>query len=496
VDGGESGRAEKDADPRFREDSPHDMCLANQRLGSYLSANGLDWVMRLRSALEEIDLSLLTGAYSSEGRKATHPRVILGLIVYGMLQRQWSLRELEDVARRDLGAWWICGGIQPDHSTIGKFIRLHADALTEEFFTTTVRYLVGKLRLKAGTIGGDGTIIEAAGAKLRRLKLEAAKDAVAQAAGNPAENAQAIEDCERRAEQDRARGRGDGKVSLCVSEPSAVVQPCKDGRIRAAYKPSIWVHESGLIIGQFVHPCSESAAIQPLLKQHREVFREVPLSLLLDAGYNGIRVIRELAEDEIDALIPSGKVIDGNWTKPSSGRYFPKSAFHYDTAADVYHCPAGNTLLPSGGGKARGSRPAFRSYRGRQCGQCVMRAQCTSNRRGRMIQRYEGEELREAMAEVLAQPRAREKYRQRAVIAEPPFAEIKHRQGLARFHRRGPRGVRVEFALHCLAFNLKKTLRGSWQIIIAISERVYSHAGYSEWQPVVLIAIFHPSGRQ
>jgi hypothetical protein len=30
-----------------------------------------------------------------------------------------------------VGAWWSCGGHQPDHSTIGKFIQLHSVTLSE-----------------------------------------------------------------------------------------------------------------------------------------------------------------------------------------------------------------------------------------------------------------------------------------------------------------------------------------------------------------------------
>ncbi len=477
---------------RFLDDSPYQIFLANERLDAYLKANDLEWVIGLREQLEEMDLSLLTQAYSSEGRKAIHPRVMLGLIVLGMLQRQWSLRELQALARRDVAAWWICGGQQPDHSTIGKFIQMHAEVLSEEFFTELVRQLVKKLRLKAATVGGDGTIIEAAGANLRRLKLEAAREAAQQAAGDPQDNAEAIQALEKRAEQDRERGRGAGKVSVCVSEPTAVVQPGKDGRVRAAYKPSIWVHQAGLIIGQYVHPCSEPAAIEPLLDQHRAVFGQVPPSLLLDAGYRGIEVLRQLLAADIDALIPGGKVIDGNWEKPSAQACFPKALFRYDEGADLYHCPGGKTLLPARYGKARGTRPAYRAYQGRQCSECTLRTRCTSSRYGRSIRRYQGEELREAMVEVLAQPRARAKYRQRATIAEPPFAELKHRQGLTRFHRRGQRGVRVEFALHCIAFNLKKALHAPSRFILVLSLLVYPPSGGSRCIPIAFIAICRP----
>ena len=58
------------------------------------------------------------------------------------------------------------------------------------------------------------------------------------------------------------------------------------------------------------------------------------------------------------------------------------------------------------------------------------------------------------MAEVLRQPRARDRYRQRAELAERPHAELRFRQGLTRFRRRGLAGAGVDYALHCLAFNL------------------------------------------
>jgi len=63
------------------------------------------------------------------------------------------------------------------------------------------------------------------------------------------------------------------------------------------------------------------------------------------------------------------------------------------------------------------------------------------------------------MAQQLEHPLARARYRRRKVIVEPCFAELRERQGLKRFHRRGLKAVRVEFALHCIAFNLKRAVR-------------------------------------
>ena len=99
-----------------------------------------------------------------------------------------------------------------------------------------------------------------------------------------------------------------------------------------------------------------------------------------------------------------------------------------------------------------------------------MREQCTADRDGRTLKRYVGEELKELMALVLTQPSARAKYRRRAAIVEPFFAELRERQGLKRFHRRGLNSARVEFALHCIAFNLKKAVA---HLLVFISRRLY-----------------------
>jgi hypothetical protein len=51
------------------------------------------------------------------------------------------------------------------------------------------------------------------------------------------------------------------------------------------------------------------------------------------------------------------------------------------------------------------------------------------------------------MAGLLDHPLARARYRRRQAIVEPCFAELGQRQGLKRFHRRGLKAVRAEFAL-------------------------------------------------
>lgn len=455
-------------DPRFTDDSPWHLFVGGVRLDEYLKSRGMGWVVRLRSELEAVDFGALTANYQRTGRNPFHPRTLLGLIVYGILNGQQSLRALESLAARDVGAWWICGGHQPDHSTIGDFIERHREVLSEEFVRGLVRGLIKRKRLRPGVVAGDATVVEAAASHYEKLSEEAAQVA-AQRAQQKAEESPQDETLRRQAERaqraaeavaerrQRREQQGKSTQSVVVSgrEPEAVLQPRKDGAMRFAYKPATLVHESGLIVGQAVHPSSETAVVDELMEQHRDAFGSWPKTALLDAGYCTPAVLAEMVERDVNVLCPSGRTNQGeDWEKKGNKGLFGKARFAYDEERNVYRCPAGAELRQSEQSCDAAGRP-YRAYTTNACSGCELRTRCTTSRHGRKIKRYEGEEFKEAMARVLRQPAARREYQRRAPIAERPFAEFRERHGLRRFHRCGLLGAAVEFALHVIAFDLK-----------------------------------------
>jgi transposase len=438
---------------RFLSGAEGDFFVGEQGLAEYLEAHQQGWVVKLKVLVSEFDYTQFYGRYKDDGgRRPIHPRVMLGLIVYGITQGKWSLRELERLARMDLGAMWMSGRVQPDHSTIGKFIQLHAQLLSEQFFTTLVKQLVRKLHLSAGTVGLDGTVIAAAASHYRMLRAEALRAA---ALSEQAERMLAA----RQAARELA-GRAGAATLLAPQEPEAVVQPTKHGPLRPSYKPSALRHESGLVIAQAVHASSETAVVTGLLQQHRAVFAVEPGRLLGDAGYHTLEMLSELAAREIDVLIPAGRTYAQQpWEKRQAKRKLPKSAFRYDAEAEVYHCPGQRLLARAGGDRDRHGRRYVR-YRG-DCRGCALREHCTKSKTGRTLKRYAGEELKEAMAAVLQQPAALRQLRRRGSIIEPLWADLRERQRLTRFHRRGLAKVKLEFALHCAAYNLRKVAVGA-----------------------------------
>lgn len=451
--------------------------IGEEALEQYLERRGLKTVRVLGEMMGQLDVSAFEAAYKPGGRPPLHPRILLSLIVYGMHMRQWSLRELEQLAVRDVGAWWLCAGLQPDHSTLGKFIVRHEKLLSDEFFVSATRTLASKLGLKQGEAAADGTVIQAA-AGLRSLAKKEVLEEEAAAARKAAQaqptqersgaEQQALENKAQRLEQavaiatQRAEARAARHQSppqLSRQEPEAVNQPGKDGLYRLSYKPSLLVHASRLILAQALHPSSEVQVLDSLLQQTLQVGVELE-SLALDTGYFQLQVLQWAVAQELDVLCPPERVRrnEAGMAVTSKG-LFAKAAFLYDPEQDVYRCPAGQSLRPGQWKVEADTQMRVRHYGTPACKHCPLRAQCTSSASSpRKIGRHEGQELKEAMEQVFQQPAARERYARRSHIVEPVFAELKERQGLKRFRRRGTRGARLELSLHCLAFNLKRAV--------------------------------------
>lgn len=452
-----------------------DQFIGDIPLEEYLSFNGLKWVVRLSKAVRGLDYSSLTkGGANAQGRRSTHPRIFIGLIVYGMLLGRTSLRELERLATADLGAWLICGGLRPDHSTIGKFIVRTSEALSDEFFVSTTAQLVKALKLSSSIAGIDGTVVESAASRFGMLKKEAAERAATEARAaaklepdnaeveKKAERAeQVVKALEKRSEKLREYYANTSKVCVAPSDPDAVLQPRKDGPRRPAYKPSIIVHESQLILGQHVDPSSEEAAVSALLDQHEKVVGEKPVTLVADGQYENIQTVAECVNRDIDVLTRASSP-----QEDSANGSILKRHFVYEASKDAYRCPAGKLLPFLTHRRERGN--LVRLYRGTVCGACPLRARCTTSPLGRGVRRYDGDEMMEELEKIVEHPDARRKLAQRKAIVEPPFARLKLQQGLTRFRRRGLKLVRAEFALHCLASNLRMALARSFGRVLFV----------------------------
>jgi transposase len=478
---------------RFVTGNPRSIFLGAVRLEDHLKQAGQTAPFTVASLLDEQEWQLFEARYSATGRAPYAPRLMLGLILYGVMQGVHSLRELERLARLDLGCMWVTGGIAPDHANIGRFIVLHEDSLTQDFFESLTRSILKKSGTHSSSrLAGDGTVIEAACSHYKLLKEEAVKSRVeaAEKAADQAPDDRAAQQeladskhCldvfEVRKQARKRSGSSTESLSISGSEPEAMVQRLKRSKGKAAsYKPSVLANEDRIITALAVDPSSETKVVAGMLDQSGRVIGAPVAELLLDAGYFDDGVIAATLEREVSLLCPEGK--SPGIVKDS--KVFHKSSFQYDSAADTYRCPAGQILIFLKSAEATQTKRAYRLYGTDACGSCPLRTQCTKTAK-RRIQRHPEDTARDALRMVMQQRQVADIFRQRQAMVEPVFSHLRSQQGLTRFRRRGLRAVRREFALHVLAYNLSRA--------VALARAILAHFLRSTLQKSWVHVIFH-----
>lgn len=457
----------------FNEPEPKQLFVGNQRLDRYLEEVGLGEALAMAELFCDLECwKAFEGAYKPGGRAPYHPRLLVGLCVLGLTERKSSLRELERLARADARAWWICAGLCPDHSTLGKFINRHKELLTREFFEEVTRKVIKATGGSTSRLAGDGTVIEAVASRVSLLRQEAAEQAAAEAKARAeaapddkklqrqAELAEKVaENSRQRSAARRSNGRSNKDAPVSSSEPECVVQQQKNKTFRPSYKTSIVATEERVIVGQGVDPTNEAQLVGPMVEQAERISGKQTEELLLDAAYFTAMVVWLCYRADISLLCPQGHSEKGEAKAKSSSKKILKNQFRYDERRDEYICPAGQRLQPESRSTTDGKGRAYVRYRCDQCEGCSDRDMCTTSEKGRTIKRYDHDELFEALLLVMQQTQAQQIYRKRQAMVEPVFGEIRYIQGLVRFRRRGLRGVQVEFALHAAAHNVRRYLR-------------------------------------
>jgi transposase len=463
--------------PQFHEPDPALIRINEVRLDDLLRQLGQPAPLKIRAWLAQMSFSEFEQAYEAGGRPPYAPRAMVGVILSGIMQGITSLRDLERFARTDLGCWWVSGGIMPDHSILGRFIQRHAELLSEAFF----EQLTGKVLKLTGSgtqvVAGDGTVIEAAASRYRLMRaealaqaLQAAREAApASVDGEPSAPVQQLQRAhsilESRRQERQAHGKDPQGLSISPHEPEALVQPQKGKRgYAAAYKPSVLANDKRVIVAAQVHPSSETAVVEPLLDQaqgHGQID-----TALFDAGYFATDILKATTQRQIELLCPEGRSQGRNWNKHCD-KQFPKSAFDYQAEPGCYRCPAGHNLTPVARYQGNARAAAYTEYATGACAGCALRARCTRSAQGRRIKRYAIDANKDALRAKMTQADARQRYVQRQAMVEPVFSALRGRQGLQRFRRKGLAAVRLEFALHAMAYNLSRALACALAILFA-----------------------------
>lgn len=480
-------------------------------------------VRLLDEILGRLDWSRWEAGYCVDrGQPAIPPRVLAGVLLYGLLVRIRSSRALEEALVVRLDFRWLAEGRTIDHTTLSEFRRKHREELKDLFVQ------IGLLSRELGwlpleQLAFDGTRLRASNRRrgtrtpdqLRQMQSALAaryaelaaqiaaaddRDEETFATGSTHALPAELADVARRREQvdaalgELARAQQAGETlpkRIPITDPQSRVMPDKDGGYAPNYTPLATVDvASGLIVSAEVIAGTDEdkhalAAVEDVQQQFG--LEEPPPEMLADglmaSGENlaafaeaGVTLYSPIAGDDPDnpALRedPTQPVPEDQWDrlptkavggKGGSQRQLDKAAFVYDAERDCYWCPQGQPLphaqtLHERRGDRERIRHRYQAERS-SCAACPLRQRCLKGKsRRRQIDHEQDEPLRLAHARRMATPEAQQKYARRRHPGERPFAMIKHRFGARRFLLRGLERVRCEWRWLATAFNLHRLM--------------------------------------
>jgi transposase len=121
--------------------------------------------------IDGLDLRAMSGSYRGSGSASYHPRMLLGILVYGDATGVFSSRKLERATYDSVAFRFIAANDHPDHDTIAVFRRRFLKEI-EALFVQVLLLAREMGVLKMGTIGLDGTKIHANASRHSALSYE------------------------------------------------------------------------------------------------------------------------------------------------------------------------------------------------------------------------------------------------------------------------------------------------------------------------------------
>jgi len=406
------------------------------------------------------------------GRPPYSTELLLSVWLYGYLQKIRSSRGLERACRDNMSLLWLTGMNSPDHNTLWRFYSCNKGALRRVF-----RQLVG-VACRSGLVGlvvhaVDGTKIRSRSSDAsawHRKDLEALLESVDSSIAetlSEIESAEGSESGEYRLPEklvDAEKRREEIKHALSELEAIDRAHMHPDdpearmirsgGQTHLNYNAQVVVdRDSELLVSEtVVNDESDNEMLVAMVDDVVCNVGEAAEETVGDGGYYSPGQLSKAEERGHGVLVP---------VKESScdrGR-FDRSNFRYDEFEDVYICPEGQRLSYWRTRCNSHGKYQVGVYRCRNAVNCPMSEDCSSNKKGRMIQRgeYEGAVTRHRKKQESQQNR--QLMKSRKWIVEPVFGQIKENMGFRRFTVRRLENVQTQWSLICTAFNLKKLYR-------------------------------------
>jgi transposase len=424
------------------------------------------------------------------GRPPYDPSDLLKLYVYGYLNQIRSSRKLEKACVSNLEVMWLLKKLAPDFKTIADFRKDNIDCI-KPVFKEFVYLCRGLDLFGAELVSIDGSKFRAVNSKERnfnkkklldRLKrvnesIERYLKEIEENDGNEPEGSKKrtttdleeklkkLEEKKKEYEALMTRMEENGESEISLTDPESRLMR-SNGKLEVCYNTQTAVDSKNKLIAEYdvVNGSADQNQLSPMAKSAKEILGVERICATADKGYYSFDQIKECIDNGITPYIPeplssaSGNVKKNGMPTPE----FYDSKFIYDgtTSDAAYICPTGKRLeffYWSNNYDGKGRRYAL--YRTDACFACpYYMTKCTRNKRGRLIRRWEHEDILDEMRARTKSPEGRRKVEMRKELSEHPFGTMKRAFNQGYLLLKGLRKVRGEVGFTMLAYNMRRAI--------------------------------------
>jgi transposase len=382
--------------------------------------------------------------FSENGRPAYLPSDLLKLFIYGYLNRIRSSRALEKECGRNIELMWLLKSLIPDHNTISNFRKDNPKAIRKVFRATV--QLAAHFNLIGGKlIAGDSTKLRAQNSKKNNFNpakierhiayIDAKLEEYSKILANEDNDAltpdekkaiqtKVIKHKNRKAKYQKFQQQLDesGDTQVSTSDPDSRQLITRNSITEVAYNVQTTVDaEHCLTIDYKVTNVNDSKAMGNMVRRAKTVLQKDDFTAIYDKGYHTGSEFDYVNKLGINVLVAAPDV-----SSHAPDQAFDVENFTYDKENDLYICPANQTLITNGTwyNKSRGkSVNQVKHYKSSKCKSCPYFSQCTTNKKGRLIERSEYADLIEENKVRLEQNK--DLYSKRQAIIEHTYGIFK-----------------------------------------------------------------------
>lgn len=418
--------------------------------------------------------------HGSFGQPPIHPSVLCKVLLFAMIRRIRSSRQMEYALKHSIDFMWLASGRHIDHVTLSKFRRAHTSEL-RKIFRQLVKLAIDLGVANLSELCIDGTRVLANAnkyktwtvARLEKLlsqldsqltsalgKLEE-QDSLDEDLLGDAPGADklppALADMQARREKlsehlatlkemEAARskyGKDPEKnpAQLPKTDPDSRILPNKEGGYAANYTPMATTESQGgfivsteVMIGNVEHD-QVTTILDAIAADYSAIIERVLVDSAYTTGENlhaceerGVEMVGPLAEvkcpdnpahREVLAEPVAQSELDRLPINPQT-KCFDKSAFVYDEASDSYYCPAGKQLKYrcTEQNDKRTQKVERRIYMSHDCSGCPLASRCRKN--------PQAKKGREVAHDIYDAARRRHRKRMKTSEAQAAYARRQH----------------------------------------------------------------------